>query len=1035
MERMARDVKNLRRKGNKDWKLVRKVFRCSLLKARYEDMSKRLGESRDPAIFKMVKQLEGRRAVPPITIPNGTTLIAHQDISDLIAEQLLPSDKVTMPEEYIDLEVSQDELKRGLKSSPTNTAGGIDGMSYPFLRFWYRKDKEGMMKMVNNLVKNDCANWHKAETILIKKGDKARYDVVKSWRMIHLLPVLAKVVERIILEKMSKVVEMEETQYGSRKNRSTHDMFKQIAEFVEWNKQKAVGILVMDVEGGFVRVDVDILCDVLVYRGCPEILIRWIRRWVMGRSIKLRFNGKISKEYHLNKGVPQGSPLSPFLFGVYVADVFRPKFLTRMGMMSYCASYVDDGALMAAANDIDSCKAELTERFKECRDIARGRGMGFDQTKVVWIGFGKESWGALDLGDCKKEGVGEIRILGYRMDKLRGMGGHVDYWMDRGVGVKRRIAGLGRRYGSEGGLGAWECVRLLKGVYLPTVYYGLEFVARDDKAMKRLEYGVRDTIRSTFRTPLKFANKILQAESGIIPTSIKGKTATSRAYARHVKFGYGKDLPWFGCLANDWKEDWITDYMTISDRPIGRVPDIIIDPNRTRAKEADSKRWDEGLPQDELWVYTDGSKSKGMGAIGWVKMGGEECVEEELGARVPESWSIVKMEICAIAMALRDMKRWNKDKIKVFTDSASALSMIRNMEQEGDSSPLWHMMAGVLKEWAEVTLIWVPGHEGVPGNEAADKVAKRYRNRKLNEHGRWRDMDYVVSSGEAIRERAREEWSIWHDKEGHDYYTREPKKPKHLRSMTRLDFYVLARLRSGADNRGHEKCMGGDNRFHLINCPRYDKSRPEPETIMNDRYLSDWCKWWKIHEFLGMGIPANVPEQMNTRVMFGNPFDGTITVEIDGKWCIKRLDKIPCLGCGKVHTGRCVKEMADLNGRWFFVGKDTLECRVCGASFGGGSTTRPGGSGLKAHISRNKLTCGRKWEVEYWEDVVRNWDNWGDDFKLAIVVKWAGKDVKGTLECEGCQVRMGKIALAKHMRMFDDCCSAWESRMRANLWG
>jgi len=75
--------------------------------------------------------------------------------------------------------------------------------------------------------------------------------------------------------------------------------------------------------------------------------------------------------------------------------------------------------------------------------------------------------------------VEEIRILGYRMGRDRKMKSHMEYWMERGIGVKRRIASVSRRYGSEGGLDAWGCMRLIQAVYLPTIYYGIEFVARD----------------------------------------------------------------------------------------------------------------------------------------------------------------------------------------------------------------------------------------------------------------------------------------------------------------------------------------------------------------------------------------------------------------------------------------------------------------------------------------------------------------------------------------------------------------------------
>lgn len=64
---------------------------------------------------------------------------------------------------------------------------------------------------------------------LIKKDDKETYDVVKLSRMIDVLPTIVKVVERIILKKITDCVELEETQYSSRKNRWTHDEYKQVS--------------------------------------------------------------------------------------------------------------------------------------------------------------------------------------------------------------------------------------------------------------------------------------------------------------------------------------------------------------------------------------------------------------------------------------------------------------------------------------------------------------------------------------------------------------------------------------------------------------------------------------------------------------------------------------------------------------------------------------------------------------------------------------------------------------------------------------
>ena len=246
--------------------------------------------------------------------------------------------------------------------------------------------------------------------------------------MIHLLPVLSKVVDRIILSKLAKTVMLENTQYGSRKNRSTHDTMKQIPEFLEYNKDKCTSILSMDVEGGFDKVNIDMLCDILIYQECEPKLVNWIRRWTKERKIQLRFNGKISKEYNLNQRVPQGSPLSSFLFGVYVADMFKPRFSFRMGLGRMVTSYVDDGAILVATDTIEKTKDEIKRTLEECTKIAKDRGMDFSTKKMEWIGFGRGEWGEIEVGGKKLRMTKEIRILGYRINTKREWKGHMEYW-------------------------------------------------------------------------------------------------------------------------------------------------------------------------------------------------------------------------------------------------------------------------------------------------------------------------------------------------------------------------------------------------------------------------------------------------------------------------------------------------------------------------------------------------------------------------------------------------------------------------------
>jgi len=190
--------------------------------------------------------------------------------------------------------------------------------------------------------------------------------------------------------------------------------------------------------------------------------------------------------------------------------------------------------------------------------------------------FGEEDWGSLDIDGVSTKGVKEIRILGYRLGKKRGMRGHIEYWLERGVGVRSRIGALSRRYGREGGLGSWECMRLIQSVYFPTVYYGLEFVSRFSKLVQQIQIEVNDTLRSVFRAPRIYANKIPWAERGSIPVEIEAKMVQRKGYARHIQWKYGEDYSWYGRIAEEWKDDRIVEQLWESKEVIKTSPEVCI---------------------------------------------------------------------------------------------------------------------------------------------------------------------------------------------------------------------------------------------------------------------------------------------------------------------------------------------------------------------------------------------------------------------------------------------------------------------------
>ena len=456
------------------------------MKSRQEFIKDTIETAGDPAIFILAGQLESRRTLPSMRDSDGRLVCRHADISDLIATQLRPCDEQPWYPSTVKMDPAC-ELDSAIKRSPNNTGPVLDDIGYPFVRYWWKEKPDCLKRLVDYGLTNDIPDWHSAEVVLIPKADKPRSDIVKSWRMIQLLPTIAKVVERIVLLRIAEHVVLGQTQFGSRRKRGVHDAMSVVFEFLRHNEGFKCTMLSMDIEGGFDNIDIDLLCHFLANRECPANLILWVRRWAGNCVVKFRFNGQVSKPYFVNCGVPQGSPLTFFLFGAYVADILEPRLRYSPPVRTVVSSYVDDGVILVASYSRDLTRYTMAEVFKDSDRVARGRKIGFSTIKTKWIGFGGTTWDDLDIDGELLTPVEDLRVLGSRFNVFLNMSSHVSYWLEKDLGIRKRISAWGRRFGSDEGLDAWCTYHLFQAAYLPTVYYGLEFVTDYMSYVKRIQ--------------------------------------------------------------------------------------------------------------------------------------------------------------------------------------------------------------------------------------------------------------------------------------------------------------------------------------------------------------------------------------------------------------------------------------------------------------------------------------------------------------------------------------------------------------------
>ena len=172
--------------------------------------------------------------------------------------------------------------------------------------------------------------WKRAWALMAHKPSKRRSDPC-SYRPISLLCCLSKVFEAIMTKRLMSWAEntdkLPTEQSGFRKHHSTNDKLFELTQAVcqAQRLSRRVGAIFLDIEKAFDRVWHNGLRHELLHMNAPALLLRWISSFLRDRTVKVRILGRTSREIAINYGVPQGSPISPLLFLLYMSKL--PKLL------------------------------------------------------------------------------------------------------------------------------------------------------------------------------------------------------------------------------------------------------------------------------------------------------------------------------------------------------------------------------------------------------------------------------------------------------------------------------------------------------------------------------------------------------------------------------------------------------------------------------------------------------------------------------------------------------------------------------------
>ena len=361
------------------------------------------------------------------------------------------------------LSVTKNSVGKALLCQSVRKASGPNMHNFRILRVLWEWDPDRITSVVVQAIRLQYhpQRWRHAKGVLLEKPNKRDRTLVKSYRVISLLNCLGKVVEKVVAEQLSQFCEangkLHKGQMGARKHRSAVDAAAILIQKVQetWESQKIAGALLMDVKRAFDHVSRAQLAQRMADLGIDDDLIGWTKSFLTDRWVELIIDGYINAKQKVETGIPQGSPVSPILFLIYISGVFS-QIESRLPQVT-CLSFMDDLGFLTAGHSVWEITKTLEEAGKIALDWGENNAVTYDISKTEAILFSKArnqkltkqlSETELRFGDQVISFSREAtRWLGMWLDSSLSFGAHISERFKKAKIAETRIKGLSKTYG------------------------------------------------------------------------------------------------------------------------------------------------------------------------------------------------------------------------------------------------------------------------------------------------------------------------------------------------------------------------------------------------------------------------------------------------------------------------------------------------------------------------------------------------------------------------------------------------------------
>ncbi|XP_029826911.3 uncharacterized protein LOC115312129 [Ixodes scapularis] len=623
------------------------------------------------------------------------------------------------------------ELETAIDQGRIKSAPGPDGITASMLRNLPEEGKQQVLRWFNHMWETDTFpdEWHESWVTPIPKAGKPP-NTPKNTRPISLTSVMCKLFERIVLARITWIAEdrklFHAAQTGFRQHLGTRDSLLLLSTDV-YRKGSTCSLVAVDICKAFDLLPHGAIVKALREGGITHKPLNFVKGFLKQRKYSIKTGDICGPLRNNNIGVPQGAVISPILFNLTMAPLAWR--LNKISTLKFTI-YADDITIWTTSGNPARREQTLQKGLDTIEAFLKEAGLSPSPDKTRYMIFTRKGHPTHDLtfGGLPIAQAETHKILGVFFNQRKSP----KEWLTRMAKIWKQGTALVRRIAQKTGGASEEVAKtLIRAVLASKVLYGANYYKLNKshwRAIERWQNDARRTIAGLPRhtkleelhrcVPLPKLQDLAKDQHELHLVSLQ-HTRQGRAILRLLRQDVST-LPKLGRPIPPWE---IAD--VASSTPIPR--NMGLDQPERRRDYAQKHLTVVTTKLEDpttIVLYTDAAHKDLVTTTAWHDLRQNKSWSRETKtAGTPE-----EAEAQAILHALEHVTQSLNSPVKTVDIYTDAQEAIRRCRKHDPNSPTTRRILALARRLesknVKTTVHWVPGHAGVPGNEAAHRSAE-----------------------------------------------------------------------------------------------------------------------------------------------------------------------------------------------------------------------------------------------------------------------------------------------------------------------